>query len=320
MNIIRQLDPDEYETWNRFVASSPQGSLFHTIEWNQMMRETDPQMGGVLPLVSLGDKGIQAGIIVCYHGLSEKRMVDPPMFGYTSPILAPDSNYADRQHTYRNYSILADLLKKLMSEVDHVRLANSPDIWDTRPYTFQSWEVETAYTHIWERTSLIEAWNGIDLELQKNLHTAEQKFVFEAGTEEHFQQFIKLAGGRDVLQKRIDWLRKRDLCRLFLVNDQQRSKSGMTLAILSRENRTAYLWGSTCNDMNSGNEILPYLFWKSYEALAEEFPRMDLGESGKSNVGLMKDKLGCEPVPRFITTYQNRHAVEKKTLKIPAGN
>jgi hypothetical protein len=49
MNVVRQLTPDEYETWNELVLRSPEGSLFQTIAWNQMLCETDPQMEGFFP-------------------------------------------------------------------------------------------------------------------------------------------------------------------------------------------------------------------------------------------------------------------------------
>ena len=133
---------------------------------------------------------------------------------------------------------------------------------------------------------------------------------------EYIQRFLKLSGSGDVIQKRIDWLRRRNLCRLFVVKDQQGVKCGMTLAILSRENHTAYLWRSICDDLKLENEILPYLFWKSYEVLSEEFPCMDLGASTKVNIGLIKDQLGCEPAPRFITNFRNRHIVEKMNSEI----
>jgi hypothetical protein len=207
-------------------------------------------------------------------------------------------------HTYGNYLILTDLLKKLEQEIEYARLENSPEIWDIRSYKFQSWNIETTYTHILKQTDLTEAWKRIDPEVQKAIDSAEQKFTFREDKKyEYLQRFVKLSGGGEVLQKRIDWLRSRGLCRLYVVTDGMDMKVGMTLAILSRENRTAYLWGSVCDDPKLENEILPYLFWKSYGVLAEEFPRMDLGGSDKYSVGLIKDKLGCEPTPRFITTH-----------------
>jgi hypothetical protein len=304
MNIVRQLTPDEYETWNEFVRRSPEGSLFQTIAWNQMLCETDPHLGGFLPLVSLDDKGIQAGIIVCYRNSSGKKISDLPLFGYVSPILSSALNYADRQHTYGNYLILTDLLKKLKEEIEYVRLENSPEIWDIRSYSFQSWNIETTYTHILKQTDLTEAWKRIDPEVQKAIDSAEQKFTFREDEKyEYLQRFVKLSGGGEVLQKRIDWLRSRGLCRLYVVADRTATMLGMTLTILSRENSTVYLWGSMCDGSKLENEVFPYLFWKSYEELADEFPCMDLGGSGKFSVGLIKDKLGCEPTPRFITTH-----------------
>jgi len=273
-----------------------------------MMCETDAQLEGLLPLVSFDEKGgMQAGIIVCYRTISGKKVVDLPMFGYVSPVPAVELDYADRQHTYRNYSILAELVRKLLEEVDRVRLKNAPEIWDIRPYTFQSWEIETMYTHIWKQTDMAEAWKLVDPEMQKVLDAAGRRYEFEVTVEEEdIEQYLQMIGGGEVLRRRLSWLRERDLCRLCVVKDQQGKKSGMTLAIISRENGTVYLWGSKCNDVNLEREILSYLFWKSCEVLGKEFPCMDLGMSDKYSIGLIKDKLGSEPTPQFITSNEKK--------------
>jgi hypothetical protein len=304
MNIVRQLTEEEYEKWDEFVVRSPQGSLFQTIGWNRMQCETDPQLAGFLPLVSFDEKGVmQAGIIVCYRMISGKKVVELPMFGYVSPILAAGMDYADRQHTYRNYLILAELLKELLGEVDRGRLKNAPEIWDIRPYTFQSWEIETMYTHIWKQMDMAEAWKLVDPEMQKMIETGGHKYDFEVTDKEgDIEEYIQLSGGGEVLRRRLLWLRERGLGRLCVVKDQGGRKSGMTLAIVSRENQAAYLWGSQCIDMKLEQEILSYLFWKSYEALGREFLCLDMGASEKYSVGLVKDKLGGEPTPQFITT------------------
>lgn len=303
MNIVRQLTSDEYEKWDEFVARSPEGGVFQTIAWNQMICDTSPQPAGFLPLVSLDEKGFQAGILVCYSTKSGRKISDFPLFGYVSPVLSPELNYADRHHTYKNYTILAELLKQLVQEIKYIRMENGPEIWDIRPHEFQDWGIETTYTHIWEGGAA-GAWEKIDQEIKKTIETAGQNFTFKEDEEwKNIERFLKGAGAGVITRERVEWLRKRGAGRLYLVTDQKGTVSGMTLAILSRENQTAYLWGSKCNELKMEKEVLPYLYWKSYETLANDFPRMDLGGSERYEIGLVKDKLGSEPVPRFVTTF-----------------
>jgi hypothetical protein len=306
MNIVRQLAPDEYEKWNDFVKLSPETGLFQTIPWNQMICETSPRPAGFLPLVSLNEKGIQAGIVVCYRFKSGRRISDLPFLGYMSPALSPELNYAGRQHTYKNYTILADLLNQLAQEVGYIRMENGPEIWDIRAYEFLDWNIQTTYTHIWQGEAA-KVWAEISDETRRTLEKTGQKYAFREDTEwENMGRFLKESGGEVITPKRVDWLRERDACRLYFLENHHGAITAITLAVLSRENGTSYLWGSRCLESGTEKDTLSLLYWKSYERLADEFPRMDLGGSNCHEINLIKDRLGCKPTPRYITTFGER--------------
>jgi hypothetical protein len=311
MHTIQQLTPDLHEKWNEFVICSPQGGLFQTIDWNMMLCETEAQAVNYLPLVCVEDNEILGGILVRYRISSGKKIADLPVFGYSGPAFSTRLYNPERRHTYKIYSVFSELLQALTEQLDDIVLENQPEIWDARAYKFQAWRIHVSFTHIWSPSNSHDAWNGISPEFQGLIKTASQRLSFESTVERNdIQNFLELASSSisefscDVMRKRIEWMINRDYCRLYQASDKSGEIVGMALVILSRENQTAYLWDVVSSSAEYENMILPYIYFQSYSALADQFCRLDLGRSRNHLLNEIKDNLGCELTPVFRTRYQ----------------
>lgn len=316
MPLVRQLNADEYQAWDKFVTDSPQAGLFQTIKWAQFLCETDEQGLMFLPLASIEDDKFSGGIVVCYRKGHGSTIVDPPLFGYNGPALAPALDRPDRDHTYSVYSVLAGLLNGLEEKIESITLVNQPEIWDTRAFMFQSWHTDTAYTHIWHCPDRDEAWKQIQPDIQKSIRASQNSLTFKAVDDEiHIQKFIELIVQQRpitgmqkiqpaVFHKRIKRMQAEDNGRLYTLTDSSGRDIGMALIILSRENQTAYLWDAVCAEPEREADLLPYLYHQIYSSLADRFSRLDLGQSRQYAIGEIKDQLGCELTPIFITTRQ----------------
>jgi hypothetical protein len=311
MHVIQQLTPDFHEKWNDFVIRSPQGGLFQTTTWVEMLCETDDQDVISLPLACLEGNDILGGMIVRYRISSGKKVADLPAFGYNGPAFSPKLHDPERRHTYKTYTIFSELLKALAEELDYVVFENQPEIWDARAYKYQSWRIGLGYTHLWQASDPGVIWNGICPDFQKLIRTSDESFDFKISEEkDDIQKFVELYSlahkeiPTGVMRKRIEWMFQRDNGRLHIASDKFGETVGMVLVILSRENQTAYLWDTVCNETERESEVLPYLFFQSHSALTDQFRCIDLGKSSKHAFSEMKDKLGCELTPLFIARYQ----------------
>jgi hypothetical protein len=311
MRTIQQLTPDLHKKWNEFVICSPQAGLFQTIDWITMLCETEEQDVNYLPLVCMEDNEILGGILVRYRMSSGKKLADLPAFGYNGPAFSPKLYNPERRHTYKIYSVFSELLQALIEQFDYIVLENQPEIWDARAYKFQAWRIEVSFVHVWCPPNPHEAWNGISPEFQQLIQTTGQYLSFKTTTEmKDISRFLELASPSigeyscNVMSKRIEWMISRDCCRLFLASDKSSEILGMSLAILSHENQTAYLWDVVASKADDEKIILPYLYFQSYSALADQFCRLDLGKSKNQLLNEIKDNLGCELTPVFRTRIQ----------------
>ncbi|GEM_PF-2445145 len=304
MYTVRELKPDEGEKWDAFIAKSPQGSLFHRLEWNRMLVETDPHLDGFLPLVCV-DKNDQflAGLTIPYRLDSSRRLACPPFFGYVTSLLADSLRYVERRHTYASYSALVDLANGLAARIESACLRNSPDFWDIRAFMFLEWKIQTVYTH--ELTFADNAWEKVSPDLQKIIQAGQGKYSLKPAVSDEFDETfaarnLQIEAG--VLKPRLAWMRTTETGRLFALTDPQGRPVALTLAVLSQPDRRAYLWGTACVE-GDDSTILPVLFWQVCAALAADYPRLDLGYSANIQLSQAKDRLGGRLLPTFVTSY-----------------
>jgi hypothetical protein len=301
MENVRELKPEETEKWNAFLAKSPQGTLFHRLEWNQMLADTDPQMGGFLALVCVDKKDeFLAALTVPRRPASSRPSSVSPSFGYVSPLLAASLGYAEHHHTYSSYTPLVDLTKGLVELVPAVRLHNSPDIWDIRSYMFNQWKIETVYTHEFHRAE--NAWERVSPDLQPILQQGVEKFSLQVSADEKWDSVFAARNPQlnaNVLKERLAWMRANGTGRLYALTDSQNQPVAFTLAMLSQPDGRAYLWGTSSPDTRTEAVLL----WRVCSALATDFPRVDLGYSANIQISQMKDKLGGRLLPTFVTSY-----------------
>ena len=302
---VRELKPNEHEKWNAFLAKSAQGTLFHRLDWNQMLVDTDPQTDGFTALACVDkNEDFIAALTVPHRLASSQRSVGSPFFGYVTPLLAESLRYAERHHTYSGYSALVDLTNGIARQIGNVRLNNSPDIWDTRSFMFNTWKVETVYTHEWLHAD--DAWEKVTPDLQSIIQQGKEKFSLHVSADEKWDDLFashnpQLDAG--VLKKRLAWMRGNGTGQLFALTDPQNQPVAFTLAMLSQPDRRAYLWGTACTDAKTESATLPILFWQVCTALAADHPRVDLGYSDNIHISQIKDKLGGRLLPTFITSY-----------------
>ncbi len=186
-----------------------------------------------------------------------------------------------------------------------------------RPFSYQDWQIETSYTHFLHFTDPGAVWNKLDPRLQAQITSSGELLSFKIDLKDtRIRSFSvrasqtphSLSAGRPLpastIEKAIRWMGERDLCRLVALSDKNGRELAVSLLILSRENRTIYVWKTVYRDRNLESEILPFLTWQSYLHLADGFDHMDLGGSPNQAISQLKDRLGCELLPKFTTKYK----------------
>ena len=304
--ITRKLSKEELAVWDELVASSPQASIFHSTDWNQMLHETAPEKQEWTQLICEKDGVFLGGIILHYPYSGLKRQAVIPLFGYNGPILSASINYQEPYKTVPGYEIILELLKNVKGLTNRITIKNQPEIWDIRAYAYNGWKVETNYTHILACSNPENIWKKMDSTLQEQI-TNNQYSIKTDITDIQIRKFSQHAATHtsqaEVFEKRIHWMKEKELCRLVTLIDQNGKELAIALFILSKENRTIYTWKVICLTERTERDILPSLIWQSYLSFGSAFERMDLGISPNMAVSNVKGSMGSALIPTYIAKY-----------------
>lgn len=173
---VRLLSKNEYNLWDEFVKVTPQSSLFYTIHWADLIKLVFNRDCRILVLEK--KQTIVAGIIFWpkkalfinaitsipntpYQGIIHKR----PETSKTSSIASEH-----QKHT-------AILLEYLVQHYQLIDIPLSPEIKDSRPYSWSNFVVTTAYTYKFTITDFDQLKQQFSQDLRRKIKRAEEQNI-----------------------------------------------------------------------------------------------------------------------------------------------
>ena len=149
---LKLLSADDYEQWDAFVKQSPQSTLFHTINWANLVQRVFKRDFQILVLFK--KKQIVAGILFWPKKvLFINTITHIPNTSYQGPLYGKSagSKTSSINSEYQKQSAI--LLEYLTQNYQLIDIPLSPHINDIRPYSWENFKVEAAYTYHFEITA-----------------------------------------------------------------------------------------------------------------------------------------------------------------------
>lgn len=170
---IKYLGPKEYTLWDQFVYSATSGTIFHTSRWGQVISnlinrpfqilasfENDQICGGILfwPKKNLNINSIPSVPATPYQGILTRKIKSKR----NSTIIAD-------QH-----KITSALISVLKKQYDFISIPLTMEIYDTRPYQWENFEVSPTYTYTFNIKPIEELEFQFNRTLRQNIRTAKK--------------------------------------------------------------------------------------------------------------------------------------------------
>lgn len=187
MENIRVIDKSEYEYWDDFVASSPQGTIFHKSYWLESSGR-DFRIYGYF-------KGSElfAGLpIFCRksHYLGFRFASHAPLTAYLGTLFKQsDSKYVTRISNEKD--INRDFAIKIKQDFDVVDFRFSPFQIDIQPFIWEGFSSGVRYTYLLEIQDLKFVWNNMDFKTRGHINKAEKEGIYIEISDD-FEQTLKL--------------------------------------------------------------------------------------------------------------------------------
>ena len=147
--ITRSLSNHEFDLWDKFVISSPQGTVFHNSKW---ITTSAKALGVSCELVGVFDENgeMMAGVPIFYrkrYGLPYVTSTLPmsPASGF---MLSVDMSKYRRENEEKAYSYLNSIRNYLENKkCIFTFIQNYPEMMDLRPFTWNGWSSKVNYTY-----------------------------------------------------------------------------------------------------------------------------------------------------------------------------
>ena len=106
----------------------------------------------------------------------------------------------------------------------------------------------------------------------------------------------------------MQWLEAQDGGRIFTTRNSSGELKAAVIALLSRDDRTVYLWRCAYQSDAESHTVVPALYWKAALALREEWGaplQVNFGGSPRVNLTLFKDYLGAKATLHFRLVHES---------------
>ena len=178
---VRELKKNEYGVWDELVENSPQGTIFHKLDWLKIVEQhTNTKL--YLFTGYLGNE-IIAAIPFFYHRSFFFKMLSSPvgsaMIQNLGPIIPNYDNLKQDKREYYFREFQKELDKYIYSKIKpHViTITTPPNLIDVRPYIWTKYQVTPKYNYMKNIENLDWIWKGFKKQLRKNIVNAEKNGV-----------------------------------------------------------------------------------------------------------------------------------------------
>lgn len=323
----RALDHRDDVRWTDFVNASPQGNVFLSSEWLNMLCETEPTGMSVLRFGVFDRRGTQVG----GWALPQRttwglHFVNGFDFFYASPLLAADLAAENIHRTRERQAVLSILADSMSQEVDLAVAETHPTLQDVRPFLHHGWTVAPEYTHLWDLRDPDALLMSMNREKRREIRRGCENLAIERedGSADAFESFLALY--RKTMSKfawyptpqwasqihaRIEWMQNHDACRLYTARSTSGKMIAGVLTLLSRSDGTAYLWRMGYDADANDSRAVPALYWRTALDVAATEPairQVNFGGSPQPSLSMFKDYLGARPTLHFRLIHCRRSA------------
>ncbi len=303
--------------WDALVGIAPAANSFLRSACLEMIARTDSYGVCFHRVAVFGTDGTMRGAwALPYRTRAGFRYSTYFEFFYAGPFLHPELESGSVHHARERIDVMQALAAAQSGFIDIIEAETHPAVTDVRPFLYAGWAAVPLYTHVWDMDDPDQVWDRMNREKRRLIRRSMEtlRFGFETWGQA-VDEFLVLY--RQLITK-FDWvplpcwdadLRRRmkelhawDTGRLFTARTAEGELKAAVIALLSRDDRTVYLWRCAYQADPEAHTVIPALYWKVSLAMRQEWGAplsINFGGSPRLNLTLFKDYIGARPVLHF---------------------
>ncbi|MBX7246237.1 MAG: GNAT family N-acetyltransferase [Candidatus Sumerlaeaceae bacterium] len=172
---VRPIEAHEFDTWDEFVADSPQGTLFHTSAWKRIA-DIAFEPARLTLIGCFDDTHIVGGCVALDKDkMGQRTAVTPLVTPYVGFLLDTPPGEKMSDQVSRDAEVLATLATWLASHFPYQNLVNPPRLEDTRALQQAGYQLTPRFTYLINlKLPAEELWQRFDGNVRRQIKKAEK--------------------------------------------------------------------------------------------------------------------------------------------------
>ena len=320
----REFDAAELPQWDRFVAQSPQGTIFSESLWLQAMGRPFRIYG------CWKGEEIVGGIAVVEDGSRPRSTAGIPPFTPFQGILLRDSAaMRDTTRESRDRDVSFALIRRLHQEYDNLTVPLHYTYRDVRPFYWETfghpreYAATIRYTYVVDLREVQTTWSRFDDNTRFEVRKAEKRGSSVGVSDDigAFEQMYRRTFERQgldaenevrLMRRLYDVLKPAGRVQIFLARNAEGAVTSGAVAVWDTKRAYYLLGASEPAHRNDGSASLT--LWHMFQSVAARAPEIDLVGCNSPRRGAFKAGFGGQLQPYFVMTIARESA-----LAAPAG-
>jgi hypothetical protein len=173
---VRHIEANEYDTWDEFVAASPQGTLYHSSMWKRLIDNACAPAS--ILLIGCFDRFNLVGgcVVMDRERFGRKTGVTPLLTPYVGFLLENPLGEKLSDQVSRDSAVLESLAGWLSRSFDYLNLVNAPHLEDLRPLQQVGFQLTPRFTYCLNlKLPAEELWERFDGSVRRQIKKAERE-------------------------------------------------------------------------------------------------------------------------------------------------
>lgn len=308
---VKYLDASEYDSWDRFVDESPQGSIYSQSYFLESFCKVSGGQFRILGVYQHDE--LQGGIGLHYHKsrYGDRIRLQAPLY-YNGIVL----KRFDSKYPSINSSKEAEVIRAILGELEggtyaSAELGNRFTFEDPRLLLQRGWQVWPRYTYIVSIQDLNRQWEKVEQNLRRLISRCEKEGMtlepsndadkfYSMYASTYHRKGVQPYVSREQFLNLHDALSKRDACQIYFATTATGKRAAGEIVLMSKHPVThTWMAGSDPEFLRSGASA--FLRWKAFEDLNRRgYECNDLTDAMNETVAKFKSQFGGDLKPSFV--------------------
>ncbi|MBI2559328.1 GNAT family N-acetyltransferase [Candidatus Woesearchaeota archaeon] len=306
--LVRILKKDEYGMWDDFVEDSEQNSVFSKSFWADNICIHTKNKFHIYGVFNKNNE-LVAGLPIYSR---RKGMfviaIYPPITPFMGVVYA--RRKTDNFSKIESYQkeVVSALNERVKKDFGYITLALHPSVIDVRPFKWENWTIDMAYTYYVNLSDMGLLWKQLDKSTKYDIKKAEKNDLvfFESDEIKDFYQIYSGTYSRQKMTAPVSenfiyglykTLKPKNLCKLYFV---KKGSELIASSLVVFDSNMAYYLLAASNHEFKQYKASSLLLWKILEDVSSKYKEIDLVGANTPKIISFKRGYVSKLVPYYV--------------------